>query len=693
MFQYSRPRKLYFKLFCLIALASLLLSFAAPSAAKAAGPTPQPPPYSRITKTASKPMLAPGETLTYTIHLDIGPTTTPVVILADVSDPLPSGLEYVAGSANHDGVYDPALRMVTWKQVSLSAPVDLSFDVKDSAQVNKPTPVVNTATISFNGIVLQRQAWVTLMPAGPGDTPLSGSFKSAQPRVLGPGDQVTYAIRLLNRGAAALTVQVVDPVPGILTYVSGSASNDGVYDEATKTITWTNISVPPYNPLLPVEPVTLTFAAIAPQALPAASPIGLVVTNTAAISSGAIALTRSADVLLVDHPHSPLEGSYKTASQRAVQPGQEFSYLIELHNSSAVPVTAQVSDPLPVGVTYVDGSANANGVYDTASRTLSWSDVLVPEGATVELTFKVTANSPLAATTRITNTAAISAEGITFKRSVTVRLLQPNEDPIPPVVKSFVIGAEDVQNSQEVTLHIDASDNFGVTNMFLKEWLLVSTPYPHWQEIANSGWLPYQAEIPWKLSAQSGTHFMGVWVADAAHNRSHMTRSAIDFASLLLPGAEVSAGGLAPYMVYYPAGVDVKAELQTLSGAAHLFAWYPGSLFAPDAAGLVTSSDVQTITFTTPSAGLYLFLVYGLQNSTYTLSIAPAGGPRLPLPVPYASTSTSASSLAASSSQSTSSTLDGLSFNPILPQSGLDPLQSAADPDGPFQSFIPVARR
>jgi len=187
---------------------------------------------------------------------------------------------------------------------------------------------------------------------------------------------------------------------------------------------------------------------------------------------------------------------------------------------------------------------------------------------------------------------------------------------------------------------------------------------------------------------------MAVWVADAARNKSIMTRAAVDFASLLLPGTQVRAGGMVPYLVYYPAGIDVKAELNTLTGAAHLFVWYPGSLFSPDGTSPTPDSNTQIITFTTPTSGIYLFLVYGLQASEYNLRIAPGGGPRLPIPVPYNATSAGGIRLDAQAGSPLLPALDGLDYNPILPMSGLDPLEIAQDPDGPFvKTYLPAVIR
>ncbi len=640
-----------------------------------------------IYKSASEFVLSPGEVMTYTIHLGLGPQAS---YQADVTDPLPVGLDYVAGSVNQSGVYDASTRTISWTGVAVSgSPVNLTFDVKDTATIAQPAPVVNTATITINGLILQREAWVMLLPGLPPANGLEGSFKSASPVKLGSGGTETYTIHLINSGAAAVSVNVSDPVPTPLGYVDGSASSGGVYDPTTHTVTWSNISIPSKTPVL------LTFSATAPVIDPAPAARPAVITNTATITSGALSFTRSAIVLLTPFPVSPLSGSFKMASRREVSPGEKFTYTIYLHNSSEAPVTAAVSDVLPAEVSYVDGSANAGGTYDSATRTLTWTDLTVPGGGHLDLTFDAIAENISAAPTPrpiiITNTASISSDGVTLQRSARTLLRPgPGGDNIPPVVTSFIIGDQDVYTSPDVTLHIAATDNVMVSSMFIEEWALATKPFPHWQQVKTSGWVPYQTTYPWTMSNQSGAHFIGVWVADSSKNRSRLTFNAIDFASLVLPGAHVNQGDMVPYLVYYPAGVQVTAALNVLNGAADLFVWHPGNMFAPDETSPTPTPNPQTISFTTKTAGVYLFLVFGKQASDYDLSITPAGGPRVPVPTPFAAVSPTISN----NSISGSSALDGLSYNPILPQSGLDPLAVAQDPIGPFfQSYLPAVNQ
>ena len=142
-----------------------------------------------------------------------------------------------------------------------------------------------------------------------------------------------------------------------------------------------------------------------------------------------------------------------------------------------------------------------------------------------------------------------------------------------------------------------------------------------------------------------------------------------------------------PYLVHYPASTAVTATLTTVSGSARLFVWHPANLFAPDESSPISVSNTQVITFETPTAGIYMFLVYGLQASVYDLSIVPGGGPRVPLDW---TANPADAGLAVSSSGVGSADVVDMSTNPILPQSGEDPLSSAQDPGGPYYLlFLP----
>jgi hypothetical protein len=109
---------------------------------------------------------------------------------------------------------------------------------------------------------------------------------------------------------------------------------------------------------------------------------------------------------------------------------------------------------------------------------------------------------------------------------------------------------------------------------------------------------------------------------------------------------------------------------------------------------------VQEATFTTDSAGVYLFAVRGAPGDVYDLSIQPPGGPR----VPVLSTASDPSSpegprLAASVAWPEAQVADDLAT--MLMESGLDPLESTDepplgpgdDPGGEYLIYVPLVSR
>lgn len=373
-----------------------------------------------------------------------------------------------------------------------------------------------------------------------------------------------------------------------------------------------------------------------------------------------------------------LSGSSKHASHFVIGPNTNLTYSIRLHNSGSVDTTADVSDAIPTELDYVAGSVTGGGSYDAGTHTITWSNVTVASGQTVTLEFDVTHNvsSPVV----VVNTAEITpAGGNTIDRSMVVLLKPtiPSGDFTPPVVNNVVIGSQDILTNATTSLTIDATDNVDVTEMYITEWQITSAPLPIWQKVQSTGWIPYQSTYPWTLESESGVHYITVWAADAEGNISFLTPHAADFASLILPNESVSQGKAVPYLVKYDAGKNVSVTLTPSSGDADLYVWYPNNFGQPDHKSINTGTAVDSINFTTSSSGTYLILVYGHFDSTYDLTIIPAGGPTL---------------LNAVKEKLTGANIvtnkDVLTAEPILSQANVDPLSIAETPAASFKNHI-----
>lgn len=678
---------LLFVVAVLLAVAALLLAGAAVSAATPNDRQPDPPQgaLNQSRKLASSETVSPGETFTYTIEL-VNSGNQDLVVW--VADPVPAAVAYVPGSASHGGEYRADVALLTWEvTVPAGSTIPLTFQVV-AGSVERPTHVVNTAALTSVYQRLVRSKQVTILPQGgnpppPAPTPsprpptggdLAQSQKLASTDTARPGDVITYTIRLVNSGEAAATVDVLDRLPMHVAYVDGSANPPAAFDAEQRSLTWEDVAVPAG------QTVVLTFRATAGQAQ-----VPMVVTNRAIISAGSAPFVRSATVILLpaDAPTPPpapapiLLGSRKAASAHTLTGGQVLTYTIHLVNSGAGDALVDVTDPLPAQVSYVAGSASHGGAYDADTRTLSWTDVAVPAGETVSLTFRVNTTS-VNRPTLVVNTALIEAEN--FSREVKARVvLMPTDlpgDPQPPRVNRVRIGNSDVLTNPNVTLYISAADNRQVTSMKVQEWLLVSEPFPHWEAVATSDWLPYQEELPWTLTNQPGTHYIGVWVSDAGGNLSLLTGSATDYASLLLPNTTVAEGGRIAYMVHYEAGTEVTAILQPLTGDADLYVWFPMSFGPPNVFSNEDGTAVDQVSFTAPTTGRYLFVVHGFQASTYNLSIVPGGG----APTALKGTATASSKPLPQ-------------METILSSSGLDPIAGAVAPQARRYLRLPLIAR
>lgn len=636
-------------------------------------------------KYASQDTVQAGHNFTYYIELVNSGQTTATV---DVVDTLPPQVVYVEDSASHGGTYYPGRAAIVWDALPVPAgeSLTLSFEVA-AAAVEERTEVVNVAAIASQHQRFVRLAKVSVVP-GDGDAPsinvLYHSRKTVSQRWAGPGDLLTFSIGLRNSGNENVIADVSDPLPELLSYVEDSASPAGSYDADSRTLSWEGVVVPAGGS------VQLSFDVLA-ATVEEPTPV----INVATIQYGDFAFDRQATVILLATADPPaprpiLAGSAKVASPRVVAPGEQIAYTIYLINSGTQDALADVVDPLPALISYVEGSATHGGVYDGASRTIAWSQVPVPAGGTVELSFEALAGQVNYATP-VRNVAAIVMGEHTFERQAVVVIMPeaPRQDYGRPFVHSVTIADRDVLTSPNVTLHISATDDVSVETMFIQEWRLVSDAMPRWQLVKDSGWISFATHYPWVFSSHAGVHFVGVTVADGNGNQSVLIGNAIDFASLLLPQETVVEGEGVAYMVYYEAGVDVTATLVTHSGDADLYVWFPNQFGEPSLYSIEPGIAIDQVAFTAGQAGRYVFLVHGYQSSVYSLDITPAGGPRVPVDGSLVQPETVIPAFPAPEDSIKIPLIGGLPFN----LSGIDPLAGAQAPQALRYLYLPISLR
>ena len=268
-----------------------------------------------------------NDEITYTVTVtNNGVVDAKQVVVRDV---LGEGLKFVKATGEY--TFDEATNTVTWT-------VDLA---KGESQTFYVTAVAEAYGVLSNNVFVGDKtafAVVTVPEIIPG--------KSVDIENPNFGDTVTYTVTVTNNGIVdAKQVVVVDHLDKGLKYVS--SSNNGVYDEASHTVTWV-VDIAAGSSL------DLTVTAVADE-------YG-VLTNDVTVGDK----RASVDVTV------PEIIPTKDVNNTAPNFGDKVEYTITLSNNGVVDAKqVVVVDTLDEGLTFV--SASDNGVWNPFKRTVTWT--------------------------------------------------------------------------------------------------------------------------------------------------------------------------------------------------------------------------------------------------------------------------------------------------------------------------------
>lgn len=210
------------------------------------------------------------------------------------------------------------------------------------------------------------------------------------------GSKLVYTINWVNDAvdesgkAVAADIVVRDQIPAGTAYVKDSATNGGVYNADTNTLTW-SLGKQEANASGTVSfTVEVTEAALNNK-----------VENQANIQIGEnkTETTSKPEVFV---PGKKVED----ANKGDIQVGDVLTYTVSYANPGKDPATVTITDKLPKGLTYVDGSASDGGSFDKDENKLTWKINDVKADATGTVTFEARVNES-ALTNGIANTANV----------------------------------------------------------------------------------------------------------------------------------------------------------------------------------------------------------------------------------------------------------------------------------------------
>ena len=324
-----------------------------------------------ITKTADQANYNVGNNVDYTIIVtNNGPNTATNVV---VTDTLPAGLTYVSSLG---GTYNPVNRIITWNLGNLDQGVE--FDLDFTASVNQGTQgqtIANTASTHND----QNPTDVTSQPANIHvNNAVLTVTKTATQANYNVGDTAVYNIDVLNNGPnTATNVVVTDTLPAGLTYLSSTMG--GVYDSATRTVTWTIASLDNGVHFLATVSATVT-----------ADAAGKTVTNTLQAKSDQMVdpVSTTASIYV---PSAALELT-KTVNNSTPKVNDTVLYTLIVQNHGPDAATSvKVTDVVPTGGLKFVGVDSINyGTYDPTTGVWTIGDLPANSIAKLVLRFTVT---------------------------------------------------------------------------------------------------------------------------------------------------------------------------------------------------------------------------------------------------------------------------------------------------------------
>ena len=306
-----------------------------------------------------------GDTLTYTITLTNSGNATGTVT---VTDEIPAGTTLVEKSITNNGVESNGT--ITWTDVEVKAGDTVEVSFKVTINNDTKTSVRNTAVIDDNKPTEEVETKVANITGA----------KSVDKSTAKVGETLKYTITLTNSGNADGKVTVTDEIP---TGTRIKDENATGYNKATNTMTWSDVEVKAG------KLVELTLEVVVKDDTTDT------VKNVAKIDNKEIPEKPETKV-------ANITGT-KTVDKTEAKVGDTLTYTITLTNNGNADGKVTVTDGVPEGTTLVADSITNNGVE--SNGTITWTDVEVKAGDTVEVSFKVTINSDTK--TSVTNKAVI----------------------------------------------------------------------------------------------------------------------------------------------------------------------------------------------------------------------------------------------------------------------------------------------
>ncbi|PES72105.1 hypothetical protein CN507_06300 [Bacillus cereus] len=367
-----------------------------------------------VLKSVSEPIVAVGDTITYTTVVQNTGTVT--ATNAQYSDVLPSSITFIPNSVTIDGVLQPGFNPnngFSLPDINPGESVEVTFQVTVVSVPSNGT-IANTANVTGSFILVPGEPPVIVNQ--PSNTTLTtvnrGRFnviKQVNRDATLVGDVLTYTVQITNTGTVtANNVQFIDTISAGASFVSNSVTVNGTPQPGLNPITGFGI-----GDILVGDTTIVTF-----QATVTNIPSSGTITNVANIT-GSFTLVPGEPPVVVTEPSNTTitrvnRGRFnviKTVNKQATRLGDTLTYSVQVTNTGTVTATnVQFIDVPSPSLEFVPGSVQINGIPQVGlDPFVGFSLPDLPVGDSVLITFEVTVIS-IPPSNSIMNLASVTGD-------------------------------------------------------------------------------------------------------------------------------------------------------------------------------------------------------------------------------------------------------------------------------------------
>ncbi|HEY4430455.1 MAG TPA: hypothetical protein VGN87_05395, partial [Paenibacillus sp.] len=341
-----------------------------------------------VTKSSPATDAVVGDTITY--NLKVTNSGIANINNVNISDPIPAGSSFVAGSVLVDGTPRPNANPANGISLGTIAPgvsVNISFNTIVNVLPN-PATLTDQASVSFTSGAFSGSSFSNTLVI-PVYQPIIVVVKGADRTAATVGDTITYSLNVTNTGNLIANVVITDTIPSGAIFVPNSVLVNGVPQPGSDPSTGLNIGA-----VAPGSTVTVTITLqVTVASLP--SPQQLVNQASSTFSftppDGRLLTGTSLSNVLIIPVSSPDVSVVKSTTSIDAVVGDIITYTIVVTNLGISPVNNVIMvDPIPAGSQFVTGSITVDGTPRPSGSPASGIAIgTIAAGASSTITFQV----------------------------------------------------------------------------------------------------------------------------------------------------------------------------------------------------------------------------------------------------------------------------------------------------------------